>query len=144
MGRNCHKTLQARSDLIHFFAVEINLNIEILYMRVHSESQGLEPICIALGENNTVWALDTSGSLWFRTGVTAKKPQGEDDHWWQVHICTIYPLLELVGIFCLYAGFNALSADESHILCKNANYSKSFNLFFLSLKMFRPARNVSK
>lgn len=51
-----------------------------------SESQGLEPICIALGENNTVWALDTSGSLWFRTGVTAKKPQGEDDHWWQVSI----------------------------------------------------------
>ncbi|XP_030629595.1 tectonin beta-propeller repeat-containing protein 2 [Chanos chanos] len=51
-----------------------------------SESQGLEPICIALGEDNTVWALDTSGSLWFRTGVTAKKPQGEDQHWWQVSI----------------------------------------------------------
>ncbi|XP_051502346.1 tectonin beta-propeller repeat-containing protein 2-like isoform X3 [Myxocyprinus asiaticus] len=51
-----------------------------------SESQGLEPICIALGENNTAWALDTSGSLWFRTGVTTKKPQGEDEHWWQVSI----------------------------------------------------------
>ncbi|KAK3563104.1 hypothetical protein QTP86_016339 [Hemibagrus guttatus] len=48
-----------------------------------SETQRLEPICIALGENNTLWALDTSGSLWFRTGVTAKKPQGEDEHWWQ-------------------------------------------------------------
>lgn len=59
-------------------------------MHVHSESQGLEPICIALGENNTVWALDTSGSLWFRTGVTAKKPQGEDDHWWQVHMCNMH------------------------------------------------------
>lgn len=55
-----------------------------LYVCDGSESQGLEPICIALGENNTAWALDTSGSLWFRSGVTAKNPQGEDDHWWQV------------------------------------------------------------
>ncbi|XP_077095870.1 tectonin beta-propeller repeat-containing protein 2 [Siphateles boraxobius] len=63
-----------------------------------SESQGLEPICIALGENNTVWALDTSGSLWFRTGVTAKKPQGEDDHWWQVSI-TDYVVFDQGSLF---------------------------------------------
>ncbi|XP_027028147.1 tectonin beta-propeller repeat-containing protein 2 isoform X1 [Tachysurus fulvidraco] len=63
-----------------------------------SESQHLEPICIALGENNTVWALDTTGSLWFRTGVTAKKPQGEDEHWWQVSI-TDYVVFEQGGLF---------------------------------------------
>lgn len=63
-----------------------------------SESQGLEPICIALGENNTVWALDTSGNLWFRTGVTAKKPQGEDDHWWQVSI-TDYVVFDQGSLF---------------------------------------------
>lgn len=63
-----------------------------------SESQGLEPICIALGENNTAWALDTSGSLWFRTGVTAKNPQGEDDHWWQVSI-TDYVVFDQGSLF---------------------------------------------
>ncbi|KAI5102184.1 tectonin beta-propeller repeat-containing protein 2 isoform X1 [Silurus meridionalis] len=63
-----------------------------------SEIQRLEPICIALGENNTLWALDTSGSLWFRTGITAKKPQGEDEHWWQVSI-TDYVVFEQGGLF---------------------------------------------
>ncbi|KAL7861785.1 hypothetical protein SRHO_G00132260 [Serrasalmus rhombeus] len=63
-----------------------------------SENQGLEPICIALGENNTLWALDTSGSLWFRTGITPKKPQGEDEHWWQVNI-TDYVVFEQGGLF---------------------------------------------
>ncbi|XP_051579341.1 tectonin beta-propeller repeat-containing protein 2-like isoform X2 [Myxocyprinus asiaticus] len=63
-----------------------------------SESQGLEPICIALGENSTAWALDTSGSLYFRTGVTAKKPQGEDDHWWQVSI-TDYVVFDQGSLF---------------------------------------------
>uniref|UniRef100_A0AAZ3PF90 HPS5-like beta-propeller domain-containing protein n=1 Tax=Oncorhynchus tshawytscha TaxID=74940 RepID=A0AAZ3PF90_ONCTS len=63
-----------------------------------SESQSLEPICIALGESNTVWALDTSGSLWFRTGVTARKPQGEDDHWWQVSI-TDYVVFDQGSLF---------------------------------------------
>ncbi|KAL0969727.1 hypothetical protein UPYG_G00231480 [Umbra pygmaea] len=63
-----------------------------------SESQGLEPICIALGENNTAWALDTSGSLWFRTGVTAKKSQGDDDHWWQVSI-TDYVVFDQGSLF---------------------------------------------
>uniref|UniRef100_A0A8C7VM41 Tectonin beta-propeller repeat containing 2 n=1 Tax=Oncorhynchus mykiss TaxID=8022 RepID=A0A8C7VM41_ONCMY len=63
-----------------------------------SESQGLEAICIALGESNTAWALDTSGSLWFRTGVTARKPQGEDDHWWQVSI-TDYVVFDQGSLF---------------------------------------------
>ncbi|KAJ7990937.1 hypothetical protein DPEC_G00292060 [Dallia pectoralis] len=63
-----------------------------------SESQGLEPICISLGENNTAWALDTSGSLWFRTGVTGNKPQGEDDHWWQVSI-TDYVVFDQGSLF---------------------------------------------
>ncbi|XP_041703972.1 tectonin beta-propeller repeat-containing protein 2 [Coregonus clupeaformis] len=63
-----------------------------------SESQGLEPICIALGEKNTAWALDTGGSLWFRTGVTAKKPQGDDDHWWQVSI-TDYVVFDQGSLF---------------------------------------------
>lgn len=63
-----------------------------------SESQGLEPICIALGENSTAWALDTSGSLWFRTGITAKKPQGDDDHWWQISI-TDYVVFDQGSLF---------------------------------------------
>lgn len=41
-------------------------------------------MCVALGDGGTGWALDSSGSLWFRTGVCCSQPQGEDDHWWQV------------------------------------------------------------
>ncbi|KAG8449261.1 hypothetical protein GDO86_016073 [Hymenochirus boettgeri] len=46
-----------------------------------SESQAMEPACVALGDQDTVWILDARGNLWFRSGVTAKNPQGEDDHW---------------------------------------------------------------
>ncbi|KAG5855887.1 hypothetical protein ANANG_G00001720 [Anguilla anguilla] len=63
-----------------------------------SERQGLEPVCIALGERGTVWALDGSGNLWFRTGVTAAKPQGDDEHWWQVSI-TDYVVFDQCGLF---------------------------------------------
>lgn len=52
----------------------------------HSEAQGLELMCVALGDGGTAWALDASGSLWFRTGVCSSRPQGEDDHWWQISI----------------------------------------------------------
>ncbi|MGH0177212.1 UNVERIFIED_CONTAM: hypothetical protein FKN15_011858 [Acipenser sinensis] len=58
-----------------------------------SERQGLEPVCISLGDHHTAWALDTNGNLWFRTGVTPKKPQGEDDHWWQpvgMHLVSVH------------------------------------------------------
>lgn len=41
-------------------------------------------MCVALGDGGTAWALDASGSLWFRTGISSSKPQGDDDHWWQV------------------------------------------------------------
>ncbi|KAM4723575.1 tectonin beta-propeller repeat-containing protein 2 isoform 1-T3 [Anableps anableps] len=51
-----------------------------------SEAQGLELICIALGGAGTAWALDVSGSLWFRTGIRPSRPQGDDDHWWQISI----------------------------------------------------------
>ncbi|XP_036697439.1 tectonin beta-propeller repeat-containing protein 2 isoform X3 [Balaenoptera musculus] len=48
-----------------------------------SERQALEPVCITLGDQQTLWALDIRGHLWFRTGIVSKKPQGDDDHWWQ-------------------------------------------------------------
>lgn len=51
-----------------------------------SEAQGLELMCVALGDNGTAWALDASGSLWFRTGICGSRPQGDDDHWWQISI----------------------------------------------------------
>ncbi|KAF7651682.1 hypothetical protein LDENG_00107190, partial [Lucifuga dentata] len=51
-----------------------------------SEAQGLELMCVALGDGGTAWALDASGSLWFRTGICPSKPQGDDDHWWQISI----------------------------------------------------------
>ncbi|XP_040916355.1 tectonin beta-propeller repeat-containing protein 2 isoform X2 [Toxotes jaculatrix] len=51
-----------------------------------SEAQGLELMCVALGDGGTAWALDASGSLWFRTGICPSRPQGEDDHWWQINI----------------------------------------------------------
>ncbi|XP_073656122.1 tectonin beta-propeller repeat-containing protein 2 isoform X2 [Tursiops truncatus] len=52
-----------------------------------SERQALEPVCITLGDQQTLWALDVRGHLWFRTGVVSKKPQGDDDHWWQ---CSLF------------------------------------------------------
>jgi hypothetical protein len=51
---------------------------------IFSERQALEPVCITLGDQHTLWALDVHGKLWFRTGMVPKKPQGDDDHWWQV------------------------------------------------------------
>ncbi|XP_068607933.1 tectonin beta-propeller repeat-containing protein 2 [Brachionichthys hirsutus] len=51
-----------------------------------SEAQGLELMCVALGDGGTAWALDSGGSLWFRTGVGSSRPQGDDDHWWQISI----------------------------------------------------------
>ncbi|KAM9356290.1 tectonin beta-propeller repeat-containing protein 2 isoform 2-T4 [Pholidichthys leucotaenia] len=51
-----------------------------------SEAQGLELVCVALGDGGTAWALDSSGSLWFRTGICSSRPQGKDDHWWQICI----------------------------------------------------------
>lgn len=51
-----------------------------------SEAQGLELMCVALADGGTSWALDSSGGLWFRTGVRPSRPQGDDDHWWQISI----------------------------------------------------------
>ncbi|KAM9842814.1 tectonin beta-propeller repeat-containing protein 2 [Aulostomus maculatus] len=51
-----------------------------------SEAQGLDLMCVALGDGGTAWALDSSGSLWFRTGISSSRPQGHDDHWWQISI----------------------------------------------------------
>nr|XP_040055184.1 tectonin beta-propeller repeat-containing protein 2 isoform X2 [Gasterosteus aculeatus aculeatus] len=51
-----------------------------------SEAQGVELMCVALAEGGTAWALDASGSLWFRTGICSSRPQGDDDHWWQIRI----------------------------------------------------------
>ncbi|XP_051942082.1 tectonin beta-propeller repeat-containing protein 2 [Hippocampus zosterae] len=51
-----------------------------------SEAQGVELMCVALGDGGTAWALDVGGRLFFRTGVSSRRPQGHDDHWWQVSI----------------------------------------------------------
>ncbi|XP_007951307.1 tectonin beta-propeller repeat-containing protein 2 [Orycteropus afer afer] len=63
-----------------------------------SERQALEPVCITLGDQQTLWALDTRGNLWFRTGVLSKKPQGDDNHWWQVSI-TDYVVFDQGSLF---------------------------------------------
>uniref|UniRef100_A0A7M4F4M6 Tectonin beta-propeller repeat containing 2 n=1 Tax=Crocodylus porosus TaxID=8502 RepID=A0A7M4F4M6_CROPO len=63
-----------------------------------SEMQALEPVCITLGDQQTLWTLDIHGNLWFRTGVVSKKPQGDDDHWWQVSI-TDYVVFDQCGLF---------------------------------------------
>ncbi|XP_074852572.1 tectonin beta-propeller repeat-containing protein 2 isoform X1 [Carettochelys insculpta] len=63
-----------------------------------SEMQALEPVCITLGDQQTLWALDIHGNLWFRTGVVPKKPQGDDDHWWQVSI-TDYVVFDQCSLF---------------------------------------------
>ncbi|XP_077587757.1 tectonin beta-propeller repeat-containing protein 2 [Stigmatopora nigra] len=51
-----------------------------------SEAQGVELMCVTLGDGGTAWALDVNGRLFFRTGVSSGRPQGDDDHWWQVSI----------------------------------------------------------
>ncbi|XP_025868412.1 tectonin beta-propeller repeat-containing protein 2 isoform X2 [Vulpes vulpes] len=63
-----------------------------------SEKQALEPVCITLGDQQTLWALDIRGNLWFRTGIVSKKPQGDDDHWWQVSI-TDYVVFDQCSLF---------------------------------------------
>nr|XP_019602748.1 PREDICTED: tectonin beta-propeller repeat-containing protein 2 [Rhinolophus sinicus]XP_019602749.1 PREDICTED: tectonin beta-propeller repeat-containing protein 2 [Rhinolophus sinicus] len=63
-----------------------------------SERQALEPVCVTLGDQQTLWALDIHGHLWFRTGIVSKKPQGDDDHWWQVSI-TDYVVFDQCSLF---------------------------------------------
>ncbi|KAF7252102.1 Tectonin beta-propeller repeat-containing protein 2 [Varanus komodoensis] len=63
-----------------------------------SEMQGLEPVCVTLGDQQTIWVLDICGNLWFRTGVVSKKPQGDDKHWWQVSI-TDYVVFDQNSLF---------------------------------------------
>lgn len=63
-----------------------------------SERQALEPVCVTLGDQQTLWALDIRGNLWFRTGIVPKKPQGDDDHWWQVSI-TDYVVFDQCSLF---------------------------------------------
>lgn len=63
-----------------------------------SERQALEPVCIALGDQQTLWALDIHGNLWFRTGIVSKRPQGDDEHWWQVSI-TDYAVFDQCSLF---------------------------------------------
>ncbi|KAM8807612.1 tectonin beta-propeller repeat-containing protein 2 [Eudromia elegans] len=63
-----------------------------------SEMQALEPVCITLGDQQTLWALDIHGNLWFRTGIVSKKPQGDDSHWWQVSI-TDYVVFDQCSLF---------------------------------------------
>ncbi|XP_030786932.1 tectonin beta-propeller repeat-containing protein 2 isoform X4 [Rhinopithecus roxellana] len=63
-----------------------------------SERQALEPVCITLGDQQTLWALDIHGNLWFRTGIVSKTPQGDDDHWWQVSI-TDYVVFDQCSLF---------------------------------------------
>ncbi|XP_066134293.1 tectonin beta-propeller repeat-containing protein 2 isoform X1 [Saccopteryx bilineata] len=63
-----------------------------------SERQALEPVCITLGDQQTLWALDIHGNLWFRTGIVSKKPQGDDDHWWQVSV-TDYVVFDQCSLF---------------------------------------------
>ncbi|XP_054827106.1 tectonin beta-propeller repeat-containing protein 2 [Eublepharis macularius] len=63
-----------------------------------SEMQALEPVCITLGDQQTIWVLDIYGNLWFRTGIVSKKPQGDDNHWWQVSI-TDYVVFDQSSLF---------------------------------------------
>nr|XP_056707744.1 tectonin beta-propeller repeat-containing protein 2 [Euleptes europaea] len=63
-----------------------------------SERQALEPVCITLGDQQTIWVLDIYGNLWFRTGIISKKPQGDDNHWWQVSI-TDYVVFDQSSLF---------------------------------------------
>lgn len=60
------------------------LAVCVCVLLCHSEAQGLELMCVALGDGGTAWALDANGSLWFRTAISSSRPQGGDDHWWQV------------------------------------------------------------
>ena len=60
-----------------------------------------------LGEDNSAWVVDVVGRLWFMTGVTASKPQG-DGQWWQVSVSCIAPrAVQLcarynIGVFGLF------------------------------------------
>ncbi|KAE8277165.1 Tectonin beta-propeller repeat-containing protein 2 [Larimichthys crocea] len=48
-----------------------------------SEAQGLDLMCVALGDGGTV-GTGRQWQLWFRTGLSSSRPQGDDDHWWQI------------------------------------------------------------
>ncbi|XP_074662450.1 tectonin beta-propeller repeat-containing protein 2-like [Tubulanus polymorphus] len=46
---------------------------------------GLGFCSFSLGGQNSAWALDIAGRLFFKTGVTSKAPVG-DPHWWQISL----------------------------------------------------------
>jgi len=68
--------------------------------------QALEPVCITLGDQQTLWALDIHGNLWFRTGIVSKKPQGDDNHWWQVGIYLFTLFFNFALSLIFYPGFS--------------------------------------
>lgn len=72
---------------------------------ISSEMQALEPVCITLGDQQTLWALDIHGNLWFRTGIVSKKPQGDDNHWWQVGIYLFTSFFNFAFSLIFYPGF---------------------------------------
>ncbi|CAL8303117.1 unnamed protein product [Boreogadus saida] len=65
---------------------------------LYCEAQGVQLMCVSLGPSGVVWALDASGALWFRTGVSPASPQGEDHHWWQISI-TDYVVFDQGSLF---------------------------------------------
>ncbi|XP_017706980.1 PREDICTED: tectonin beta-propeller repeat-containing protein 2 [Rhinopithecus bieti] len=76
----CWESLDVRSpDTLGTLPVGADPPVLLIF----SERQALEPVCITLGDQQTLWALDIHGNLWFRTGIVSKTPQGDDDHWWQ-------------------------------------------------------------
>lgn len=76
-----------------------------------SEAQGLEMICISLGDGGTTWALDATGSLWFRTGIRSSKPQGDDNHWWQVDSSNVLVYLRQVDLSVVSSCFGFSPSD---------------------------------
>ncbi|KAJ1069942.1 hypothetical protein K5549_017390, partial [Capra hircus] len=56
------------------------------------------PVKIFLAELLSAWHWQIRGNLWFRTGIVSKKPQGDDDHWWQVSV-TDYVVFDQCSLF---------------------------------------------
>ena len=73
--------LMHQSDLIHVVA-RTPISIPI-FLPVSSGGPSQLVADFDLGEDNSAWVVDVVGRLWFMTGVTASKPQG-DGQWWQV------------------------------------------------------------
>ena len=63
--------------------IQGHVSMTALFFQTHSKPPNGSAANISFGHGDVAWVTDTSGLLWFTSGVKESSPQG-DGQWWQV------------------------------------------------------------